>query len=192
MGELYCNTDGPAIQPDLLVVGGIPLAMGGGIGYNGEVVPGRTPTWLGMRAGSGKKSHVRVLRRGSAPALGAGGRTFKSCHPDQQGGKSLVSAVSAHFYSCFRCGDPLRFFGLWEKITGGRQGLPRTRTTTKAPFRANMFSYRSNSPNACPGTPASIFVLRKLQVLYACPACFPFLCGKRPMCVIHKFVDYFL
>lgn len=104
----------------------------------------------------------------------------------------LFRRFSAHFYSCFRCGDPLRFSGCGKKITGGRQGLPRTRTTTIAPFRANMFSYRSNSPNACPGTPASIFALRKLQVLYACPACFPFLCGKCPMCVIHKFVDYFL
>ena len=183
----------------------MPLAMGGGIGYNGEVVPGRTPTRLGIRAGSGKKSHIRVLRRGSAPALGAGGRTFKSCHPDQQGGKSLVSAVFLPLLFLLSLGLPNCDFSGWgQKISGGRQGLPRTRTTTIAPFRANitcnsqlrllrfMFSYRSNSPYACPGTPASIFALRELQVLYACPACFPFLCGKCPMCVIHKFVDYFL
>ena len=63
----------PSLFPNIIPY---PLAKRKKIVYN-------SLAQLTHSARFGPKLYTRVLRRGSAPALGAGGRTFKSCHPDQ-------------------------------------------------------------------------------------------------------------
>ena len=45
---------------------------------------------LGAHALSRKNFISGCCAVGSAPALGAGGRTFESCHPDHRDGKLLI------------------------------------------------------------------------------------------------------
>lgn len=56
-------------------------------------------------------NHRGVAQLGRAPALGAGGRRFKSCHPDHKDLK--------------RAGDPARFFMSIMEYKGISQGTYR-------------------------------------------------------------------